>query len=110
MDRSLDEIAAEMNSGNNAGSHLVPFGEDYEDRDYIGAPVRGSLSSTKRHTPYSSDRPTDRRDRGSDKSGGRKIFVANLSFSTTPQAFREHMRKGTIILLVIIGFKSRIDK
>ena len=94
MDRSLDEIAAEMNSGSNTVSH-APFGEEYGDRDYVGAPIRGSFSSSKRHTPYSSERPSGRRDRVSEKSGC-KIFVANLSFSTTPQAFREHMRKGTM--------------
>ncbi len=93
MDRSLDEIAAEMSSGSNSGH--IPFGENYERRDYIGEPIRGSFTSTKRHTPYSVDRSSNKRDRGGEKSGCR-IFVANLSFATTHQSFREHMRKGTV--------------
>lgn len=91
MDRSLDEIAAEMNSRDNSSSHLQ-FGEDYEERNYIGAPIRGSFNSSKRHAPYSAEKSSSGR-RGRERSGCR-VFVANLSFATTPQNFREHMRKG----------------
>lgn len=106
MDRSLDEIAAEMNSsGLNHGSSSLSFGQDYEERDYVGAPIRGlSNSSGKRHTPYS----TARRGRGGDRERERsldreescnKVFVANLSYNTTWQSLKDYMRKGEHIPL-----------
>lgn len=104
MDRSLDEIAAEMNSsGLTHGSSSIQFGRDYEERDYIGAPIRGvSNSIIRKHTPYS--RPSYR-DRGrvqqsreesmeGDELADNRIFVANLSFGTTWQVLKDHMRKG----------------
>ena len=105
MDRSLDEIAAEMNSSGLTHSSSVPFGRDYEERDYIGAPIRGVSNSTRRHTPYS--RPSYR-DRGrsqlsregsmeGDELADNRIFVANLSFGTTWQVLKDHMRKGTCV-------------
>lgn len=105
MDRSLDEIAAEMNSGLTGGSSSLPFGQDYEERDYIGAPIRGtSSSSSKRHAPYSRvsfrDRESSRRGRdrvGSmerEEAPGTRIFVANLSYSTTWQTLKDHMKQG----------------
>ena len=102
MDRSLDEIAAEMNSSSqlNHGSNSLPFGQDYEERDYIGAPIRGvPSSSSKRHTPYSTSR-SSYRDRGSrdrdtsPMSRSNRLFVANLSYHTTWQTLKDHMRKG----------------
>lgn len=106
MDRSLDEIAAEMNSG--GGSNSVPFGQGYEGRDYIGAPIRGSTSSSSRRSaPYSvsgrssyrdRERGRDRRDRdGSlerDESGNCRIFVANLSYITSWHVLKDYMSKG----------------
>ncbi len=99
MDRSLDEIAAEMNT---RGSNSVPFGQDYEERDYIGAPIRGSSISGRRYTPYSSSR-SSYHERGQDRSPDRdhnanaRIFVANLSFNTTWQLLKDHMRRGMCI-------------
>ena len=101
MDRSLDEIAAEMNSHD--GSSAVPFGQDYEERDYIGAPIRGvSSGNNRRHAPYSASSRVSYRDRGQDRdrSPGRddvnssRVFVANLSYNTTWQSLKDHMRKG----------------
>lgn len=103
MDRTLDEIAAEMNSsGLTLGSGSVPFGRDYAERDYIGAPIRGVSNSSRRHTPYSRpsyhDRGRGRQSReGSmegDELADNRIFVANLSFGTTWQVLKDHMRKG----------------
>lgn len=101
MDRTLDEIAAEMNSGLTERSNSIAFGRDYEERDYIGAPIKGS-SSSRRPAPYS----TSRRGRDSYRHGGRddslerdesrnnRVFVANLSYGTTWQMLKDHMRKG----------------
>ena len=94
MDRSLDEIAAEMNT---RGSNSAPFGQDYEERDYIGAPIKGSSSSSRRYAPYSSGRSSysDRgRDRSRSPTSSARVFVANLSFNTTWQSLKDHMRKG----------------
>jgi hypothetical protein len=99
MDRSLDEIAAEMNSsGLNHGSSIT-FGQDYEERDYVGAPIRGvSNSSGRRHAPYPSSRRGRDRDRSRslerEESPSNRVFVANLSYNTTWQSLKDHMRKG----------------
>jgi len=104
VDRSLDEIAAEMNSGNSS----APFGEEYEERDFIGAPIRGgSSSSNRRSAPYSlssrnsyreRDRASDRFDRNRspdlERDKGNRVFVSNLSYHTSWQALKDHMRKG----------------
>ena len=104
MDRTLDEIAAEMNSGLTESSSSIPFGRDYEERDYIGAPIKGTSSSSRRPAPYSTSRRG--RDRDSYRHGGRddslereesrnnRVFVANLSYGTTWQMLKDHMRKG----------------
>ena len=100
MDRSLDEIAAEMNSDD--PTTRLPLGEEYEERDYVGAPIRGMSSTVKRHAPYSTGKMSSqtslrRHDRGT--TGSCRIFVANLSFATTQLAFKEHMRKGKVLAL-----------
>ena len=98
MDRSLDEIAEEMNS--NQGSSTLPFGQDYEEREYVGAPIRGSSLSSRnwRRAPYSTSRgghDRSERDRShEDDNGSNRIFVANLSYSTTWQRLKDYMRKG----------------
>lgn len=103
MDRSLDEIAAEMNSGLAQSSSSLPFGRDYEERDYIGAPIKGMTSSSRRAVPYSISRRGRERDisrRGreeSPESHNNKVFVANLSYETTWQMLKDHMRKGSFI-------------
>ena len=101
MDRSLDEIAAEMNT---RGSNSVPFGQDYEERDYIGAPIRGNSTSSRRYAPYSSSSGrSSYSDRGRDRSPDRdlssnnRVFVANLSFNTTWQNLKDHMRRGMYV-------------
>lgn len=114
MDRSLDEIAAEMNSGQ--GSSSVPFGQGYEGRDYIGAPIKGaSSSSSRRSAPYSTssrDRGRDRRREGSlereDTRNNNRIFVANLSYGTTWQMLKDHMRRGELVgyCVIILSIKS----
>ena len=102
MDRSLDEIAAEM-----SGSNSVPFGQDYEERDYIGAPIRGGSISSRRNAPYSSSGRSSYLDRGRDRSPDRdhglnnRIFVANLSFNTTWQMLKDHMRRGILTHLCV---------
>lgn len=109
MDRSLDEIAAEMNSSQSS-SHAISFGQDYEDRDYIGAPIRGPPSYSKRHAPYSTSRSSNSHDRGhsrrdrdmsaeAEELTSSRIFVANLSYGTTWQSLRDHMRKGILLLM-----------
>lgn len=103
MDRSLDEIAAEMNSGLAQSSNSLPFGRDYEDREYIGAPIRGASSLSRRPAPYSTSRRGRERDRDlrgredsveRDESRNNRVFVANLSYETTWQLLKDHMRKG----------------
>lgn len=98
MDRSLDEIAAEMNTRD---SSSVPFGQDYEERDYIGAPIRGGSNSSRKYAPYSSSSGgrSSYQDRGRDRSpdnSNARLFVANLSFNTTWQTLKDHMRKGMV--------------
>lgn len=98
MDRSLDEIAAEMNSSGLNSTSSITFGQDYEERDYVGAPIRGVSNSSRRHTPYSISRGSRGRERerslDRDESPSNRVFVANLSYSTTWQSLKDHMRKG----------------
>ncbi len=110
MDRSLDEIAAEMNSsGLNRGASSVPFGQDYEERDFIGAPIRGvsnSSGSSRRHAPYSTSRSSFRDREGSldkEDSVSNRVFVANLSYNTTWQMLKDYMRKGLHTCLLILS-------
>lgn len=112
MDRSLDEIAAEMNSDEHPTTRL-PFGEEYEERDYVGAPIRGMSSTVKRHTPYStgkmSSQPSSLRRHGRETVGSSRVFVANLSFATTQESFKEHMRKGeSKIVVLALGMKMHM--
>ena len=104
IDQPLDDIAAAMEHNTTS----ITFGEDYQERDYVGAPIRGvSSSSSKRHTPYSSSRSFRGRDSRSDRDRSERersldgddlpsnrVFVANLSYSTTWQHLKDHMRKG----------------
>lgn len=107
MDRSLDEIAAEMNSGLTQSSSSLPFGRDYEERNYIGAPIKGTSSSSRRSAPYSTSRRGRERDSWRDRRGresvdreesrNNKVFVANISYETTWQMLKDHMRKGAYL-------------
>ncbi len=100
MDRSLDEIAAEMNSNQGKWEETtssLPFGKDYEEREYVGAPIRDtSSSSSRRHAPYSTSRGHIRgsRDKSSEREYGNRVFIANLSYNTTWQNLKDYMRKG----------------
>lgn len=101
MDRSLDEIAAEMHS---TQVHRSSFGEDYENRPFGGAESYRELDrSSRRYAPYSgSGSSAPRREgsaeRGRERVGGqamtsRRVFVANLNYETTWQRLKDHMRK-----------------
>ena len=122
MDRSLDEIAAEMHSGKSAN----PFGQAYTEKAFVGAEHTYQKSSiSRRYTPYpdinsgsfSQDRDEELFSRGhtrrtisdeldrpfsfrsgqamaSNLDGDNRVFVGNLSYSTTWQALKEHMRRG----------------
>lgn len=103
MDKSLDEIAAEMHS-----SSREFFGRDYEARELAMDSHRDHHPS-HRYSPYSSDwrsernreRERDRdRERDGDRDGiegriGSRIFVANLSYSVSWQKLKDHMKQGT---------------
>lgn len=98
IDQPLDDIAAAMEHN----TTTISFGEDYQERDYVGAPIRGvSSSSSKRHAPYSSSRSSRGRDRSErersldrEDSPSNRVFVANLSYATTWQSLKDHMRQG----------------
>ena len=95
MDRSLDEIAAEMHSD----QHEV-FGRGYEHRE-LGRMTHRERES-RRYEPYSSRRDGhDRggpswRDRERDDEGTQdtRIFVANLNYSVSWQRLKDHMKRG----------------
>ena len=105
MDRSLDEIAAEMHS---AQAENAFSSQAYEERMFVGAEHslghgRPSASS-RRYAPYPSS--VDREDSGrlfsrksaqpesSSSNSINRLFVANISFSTSWQRLKEHMRRG----------------
>lgn len=109
MDRSLDEIAAEMHSEQLHN----PFSQAYEERAFVGAePPFQRSSNSRRYAPYPDVRNgTNSRER--EESGGplslmaghsmtgsneatNRLFVGNLSYSTTWQTLKEHMRRGIL--------------
>ena len=94
MDRGLDEIAAEMNADQDSSTGGLPFGDEYEERDYVGAPIRGMSFTNKRHTPYFASKTSTQASSLRNRDSGNRVFVANLSFATTLHTFKEHMRKG----------------
>ena len=97
MDRSLDEIAAEMHS-----QQQQMFGRGYEGREFERVPHRERDS--KRYEPYSSRRDyghSERggstwrdRDRDEEESQGTRIFVANLNYTVSWQKLKDHMKRG----------------
>ena len=109
MDRSLDEIAAEMHSEQAQN----PFGKVYKERTFVGAePSSQRSSNSRRYAPYPDisssmhsmlekeedlSRPltlnTDLISTGS-SGGNTRVFVGNLSYKTSWQALKEHMRRG----------------
>ena len=104
MDRSLDEIAAEMHSAQADN----PFSSQvYEERVFMGAEHNGrSSASSRRYAPY--PRPSvEREDSGglfsrkssqvesSSPDSTSRVFVANISYSLSWQKLKEHMRRGT---------------
>ena len=109
MDRSLDEIAAEMHSAqaDNAFSSQV-----YEERTFVGAEHSlghgRSSASSRRYAPYPSlvDREDSARlfsrksaqPESSNSDSTNRLFVANISFSTSWQRLKEHMRRGTPVV------------
>ena len=110
MDRSLDEIAAEMHS-----TQVHQFGTDYKNRPFDGAENYRMLDrSSKRYTPYSigssrsnrRDSSVEREKERSHALGNRRVFVANLSYDTTWQRLKDHMRKCKLITLIIINLLS----
>lgn len=108
MDRSLDEIAAEMHSAqaDNPFSSKV-----YEERAFVGAEHGHghgrSSSSSRRYAPYPEPYSLDREDSGrlfswktaqaesSSSEPTSRVFVGNINFSTSWQTLKEHMRRGT---------------
>ena len=95
MDKSLDEIAAEMSSGQRGG-------RDYEAREPAGAERHNTRSSTHRYAPSGQPSAAGSSWRG-DKNGsaaaaeggsGTKVFVANLKYSVTWQQLKDYMKKG----------------
>ena len=83
MDKSLDEIAAEMNSA----------------RDSSGA-ERHKRSSAHRYTPYGQTAPGSRRDdKGTE--GGTKVFAANLKYSVTWMQLKDHMKQGEHVCVCV---------
>ena len=111
MDRSLDEIAAEMHSAQADN----PFSSQvYEERAFVGAEHSlghgRSSASSRRYAPYPEPYSLDREDSGrlssrkSAQAGSSssdltyRLFVANISFSTSWQRLKEHMRRGSIVV------------
>ena len=108
MDRSLDEIAAEMHSAQAAN----PFSSQvYEERAFVGAEhsrqssLGRSSASSRRYAPYPEPYSLDREDSGrlfsrkslqagSSSEPTSRLFVGNISFSTSWQTLKEHMRRG----------------
>jgi len=108
MDRSLDEIAAEMHS-----QQQQMFGRGYEGREFERVPHRERDS--KRYEPYSTRRDyghSDRghgerggsswrdRDRDEEESQGTRIFVANLNYTVSWQKLKDHMKRGKYYILI----------
>lgn len=115
MDRSLDEIAAEMHSAQADN----PFSSQvYEERTFVGAEHSHghgrSSSSSRRYAPYPEPFSLDREDSGrlfsrkSTQAGSstfitdstNRVFVANISFSMSWQKLKEHMRRGIAVVYV----------
>ncbi len=109
MDRSLDEIAAEMHSAQADDSFSS---QAYEERAFVGAEDSlghgRSSASSRRYAPYPS---VDREDSGSrlfsrksaqagssSSDSTKRLFVANISFSISWQRLKEHMRRGTLVV------------
>ena len=114
MDRSLDEIAAEMHS---AQADNAFSSQAYEERTFVGAEHSlghgRSSASSRRYAPYPS--LVDREDSGrlfsrksaqpesSSSDSTNRLFVANISFSTSWQRLKEHMRRGTPVVHVMFN-------
>ena len=107
MDRSLDEIAAEMHSAqaDNPFSQVL-----YEERAYVGAEHTTQRSSnSRRYAPYPEpySLALEREDSGrlfsrkayqvvtGSSEPTNRLFVGNLNFSTSWQTLKEHMRRGS---------------
>lgn len=109
MDRSLDEIAAEMHSEQSQN----PFGQVYKERAFVGAePSFQRSSNSRRYAPYpdistgsysSLERDEDlsrplsqsaSQVSMSSSDANARLFVGNLSYKTSWQALKEHMRRG----------------
>ena len=109
MDRSLDEIAAEMHSEQAQN----PFGQVYKERVFVGAePSFQRSSNSRKYTPYPdiSSGACSSLERDEDLSrplsqsashvstgssdANTRLFVGNLSYKTSWQTLKEHMRRG----------------
>ncbi len=98
MDRSLDEIAAEMRSPHELFER--EYGE--EGGDGVG-PHRGHYhrSSGYRFSPYTTGHgPSWKSEmrRGEGEVGSKRLFVANLSYAVTWQRLKDFMRQGICLL------------
>ncbi len=98
MDRSLDEIAAEMRSPHELFER--EYGE--EGGDGVG-PHRGHYhrSSAYRFSPYTTGHgPSWKSEmrRGEGEVASKRLFVANLSYAVTWQRLKDFMRQGICLL------------
>ncbi len=89
MDRSLDEIAAEMDSPR---QHEREYGEGGDG----GGPHRGHYRSY-RYSPYSTGHGRSEPPKKETEECGKRLFVANLSFNVTWQRLKDYMRQGTLV-------------
>ena len=102
MDRSLDEIAAEMDTRNLLGEPLYQRGRATSGsarRRYAPYDASASRSTWRKEasSSYESGPPERRRYASSvDKDRDCRVFVANLDFGVTWQRLKDFMRGGNL--------------
>ena len=108
MDRSLDEIAAEMHSAQ--VEDPLSSRQAYKEGAFIGAEHsvhKRSSSNSRRYAPYPEPHSLNREDSGrpffrkTTRGIGEgnleptdRLFVGNISFTTSWQTLKGHMRRG----------------
>lgn len=96
MDRSLDEIAAEMSPPRE--SYVRGYGEEEEEG---GVGPHRMHHRSYRYSPYSTGHGYSWRGeprRGGEEGGSsRRLFVANLSYAVTWQRLKDFMRQGKLV-------------
>lgn len=109
MDKSLDEMAAELHYPSDTSHHPTPIGYGQTDPGYESKTAAEEEAyrdrATTRYLPFSremesyTDRErqttaTERRDRTDDRESC-TLFVSNLNYDTNWQHLKDHMKKGT---------------